>query len=217
MQDNILIIDDDKRLRELLEDYLTEKKYKIYLCDDFLSAVDIVEYFIFDLIIVDRMMPSGDGIDLINSLAVASGINGMVGGQALDIIAEKSLTALDLNSIKKMQSLKTGALFTWATEVGPRLSQNDIKPFTNFACCMGLAFQIQDDILDVVGKTEETGKALRKDGNAGKATFVSLLGLSDAKKKAVLLIEQANKNIEKYGEKAAMLRELAKFCVERGF
>ena len=66
MQDNILIIDDDKRLRELLEDYLTEKKYKIYLCDDFLSAVDIVEYFIFDLIIVDRMMPSGDGIDLIN-------------------------------------------------------------------------------------------------------------------------------------------------------
>ena len=66
MQDNILIIDDDKRLRELLEDYLTEKKYKIYLCDDFLSAVDIVEYFIFDLIIVDRMMPSGDGINLIN-------------------------------------------------------------------------------------------------------------------------------------------------------
>ena len=71
-------------------------------------------------------------LDLINSLAVASGINGMVGGQALDIIAEKSLSALDLNSIKKMQSLKTGALFTWATEVGPRLSQNDIKPFTNF-------------------------------------------------------------------------------------
>ena len=66
MQDNILIVDDDKRLRELLEDYLTEKKYKVYLCDDFLSAVDIIEYFIFDLIIVDRMMPSGDGINLIN-------------------------------------------------------------------------------------------------------------------------------------------------------
>ena len=63
---NILIIDDDKRLRELLEEYLSEKKFKIYLCDDFNSAREIIEYFIFDLIIVDRMMPTGDGIDLIN-------------------------------------------------------------------------------------------------------------------------------------------------------
>lgn len=62
---NILIIDDDKRLRELLEKYLTEKKYKVYLCDDFSSGKYIIEYFIFDLIIVDRMMPTGDGIDLV--------------------------------------------------------------------------------------------------------------------------------------------------------
>tara|TARA_Y100000590_G_C15264938_1_gene842731 strand:- start:5 stop:685 length:681 start_codon:yes stop_codon:yes gene_type:complete len=65
MNKSILIIDDDERLRELLEDYLKEKKYKIYLSDDFLSATEILKYFIFDLIIVDRMMPSGDGIDLI--------------------------------------------------------------------------------------------------------------------------------------------------------
>ena len=65
MSKSILIIDDDKRLRELLEDYLKEKKYKIYLCDDFSSANDILEYFLFDLVIIDRMMPSGDGIDLI--------------------------------------------------------------------------------------------------------------------------------------------------------
>lgn len=65
MLKNILIIDDDKRLRELLKKYLTEKKYKIYLCDDFNSGKDIIEYFIFDLIIVDRMMPSGDGLNLI--------------------------------------------------------------------------------------------------------------------------------------------------------
>jgi len=62
---SILIIDDDKRLRELLEDYLKEKKYKIYLCDDFSSANEILQYFLFDLVIIDRMMPSGDGIDLI--------------------------------------------------------------------------------------------------------------------------------------------------------
>ena len=65
MSQNILIIDDDQRLRELLEEYLSKKKYKIFLIDDFISAQEILEYFIFDLIIVDRMMPSGDGIDLI--------------------------------------------------------------------------------------------------------------------------------------------------------
>ena len=68
MQKNILIIDDDKRLRELLEEYLIEKNYKIYLCDDFTSGKDIIEYFIFDLIIIDRMMPSGDGINLGNTI-----------------------------------------------------------------------------------------------------------------------------------------------------
>jgi two-component system phosphate regulon response regulator OmpR len=62
---SILIIDDDKRLRELLEDYLKEKKYKVYLCDDYSSALEILKFFLFDLAIVDRMMPSGDGIDLI--------------------------------------------------------------------------------------------------------------------------------------------------------
>ena len=68
MQKNILIIDDDKRLRELLEEYLIEKNYKIYLCDDFTSGKNIIEYFIFDLVIIDRMMPSGDGINLVNAI-----------------------------------------------------------------------------------------------------------------------------------------------------
>ena len=68
MSKNILIVDDDKRLRELLEEYLTEKNYKIYLCDDFSSGKEIIEYFIFDLIIIDRMMPSGDGLNLVNTI-----------------------------------------------------------------------------------------------------------------------------------------------------
>ena len=68
MSKSILIVDDDKRLRELLEDYLSEKKYKIFLCEDFADAEEILEYFVFDLIIVDRMMPSGDGIDLIKAI-----------------------------------------------------------------------------------------------------------------------------------------------------
>ena len=68
MNESILIVDDDKRLRKLLEEYLTEKKYKIYLSDDFNSAKKVLEYFFFDLIIIDRMMPTGDGMDLINMI-----------------------------------------------------------------------------------------------------------------------------------------------------
>ena len=96
MLKSILIVDDDKRLRELLEEYLSEKKYKIYLCDDFTSAKEILEYFIFDLIIVDRMMPSGDGINLIN------------------VIKEKNNTPIILltamsESENKIEGLKVGA------------------------------------------------------------------------------------------------------------
>tara|TARA_Y100000741_G_C18251859_1_gene557572 strand:+ start:915 stop:1595 length:681 start_codon:yes stop_codon:yes gene_type:complete len=68
MYKSILIVDDDQRLRELLEDYLKEKNYKIYLSDDFSSAIEILKFFIFDLVIVDRMMPTGDGINLIKTI-----------------------------------------------------------------------------------------------------------------------------------------------------
>ena len=96
MMKNILIIDDDERLRELLDEYLTEKNYKIYHSDDFNSGKEILEYFIFDLVIVDRMMPSGDGINLVN------------------IIKEKSNTPIILLTAmgepeNKIEGLKIGA------------------------------------------------------------------------------------------------------------
>ena len=96
MLKNILIIDDDERLRELLDEYLTEKNYKIYHSDDFNSGKEILEYFIFDLVIIDRMMPSGDGINLIN------------------IIKEKSNTPVILLTAmgeheNKIEGLKIGA------------------------------------------------------------------------------------------------------------
>ena len=96
MLKNILIIDDDERLRELLDEYLTEKNYKVYHYDDFNSGKEILEYFIFDLVIVDRMMPSGDGINLVN------------------IIKEKSNTPIILLTAmgepeNKIEGLKIGA------------------------------------------------------------------------------------------------------------
>tara|TARA_Y100000590_G_scaffold442051_1_gene569650 strand:- start:1216 stop:1887 length:672 start_codon:yes stop_codon:yes gene_type:complete len=92
----ILIIDDDERLRELLENYLVEKKFNIYTCDDFLSAKEILNYFIFDLIIIDRMMPGGDGIDLIQIIKDK---------YSIPIIM---LTAMG-ETINKIEGLKTGA------------------------------------------------------------------------------------------------------------
>ena len=96
MPNNILIIDDDKRLGELLEDYLVEKKFSVYLCNDFISAKEVLEYFLFDLIIIDRMMPTGDGIDLIK------------------IIKEKNSTPIIMltamgESSNKIEGLKLGA------------------------------------------------------------------------------------------------------------
>ena len=96
MLENILIIDDDKRLRELLKEYLSKKKFKVYLCDDFTSGKKILEYFVFDLIIIDRMMPSGDGLNLV------------------EVIKEKNNTPVILltamgESENKIQGLKIGA------------------------------------------------------------------------------------------------------------
>ena len=96
MEKSILIVNDDKRLREILEEYLSEKKYKIYLSDDFDSAKEIIDFFIFDLIILDRMMPGGDGINLINIIKEKNNI---------PIIL---LTAMS-ESENKIEGLKTGA------------------------------------------------------------------------------------------------------------
>ena len=96
MKKNILIVDDDQRLRELLKDYLSEKKLDIYSCDDFKNAKEIIQYFIFDLIILDRMMPSGDGIKLVSIIKDIS---------ATPVIM---LTAMG-EDINKIEGLKIGA------------------------------------------------------------------------------------------------------------
>ena len=156
-------------------------------------------------------------LDLISSLAHASGVNGMVGGQAMDIDAENLNKNLEIKDIIQLQNLKTGALIIWASEVGARLTNTSLRPFTKYASAVGLAFQIQDDILDIIGDPKETGKALRKDSKAGKATFVSLLGMEGAKDKANQLIFKAVEALDEFGEKANRLRELAKFVITRDF
>ena len=153
--------------------------------------------------------------DLTLSLARAAGAQGMVLGQALDMAAETSDTPLTLAEITALQAGKTGALFAWSATCGARMAEADVAPLTCYADALGLAFQIWDDVLDIEGDAEKVGKTLGKDEKAGKATFVSLLGMDAAKSRAHDLVEQCQSALDQYGSRADTLREAARFVIAR--
>jgi farnesyl diphosphate synthase len=154
-------------------------------------------------------------VELIAALARASGCEGMVLGQALDIAAETSATPLTLDQIAALQAGKTGALIGFAAEAGAILAGADRGPLRAYARALGLAFQIADDILDVEGDPEKTGKRLHKDADAGKATFVSLLGMDRAKARARDLVAEADAALAGYGAAADNLRACARYVISR--
>lgn len=152
---------------------------------------------------------------LVAAFAQAVGGAGMVWGQALDIKAETAATPLTLDQITRLQGGKTGALIRFAAIAGPLIADADPAPLADYAEALGLAFQIADDILDVTGNEDVTGKRVGKDASAGKATFVSLLGLDGARAEAARLVADADAALAPYGENAANLRQLARFVIER--
>ena len=161
---------------------------------------------------------AGDGdvrADLAQSLAKASGAQGMVLGQALDIAAETSASPLTLPQITTLQQGKTGALIEWSATAGARMANADLSALSAYSKALGLAFQIADDILDIEGEATTVGKAVGKDADAGKATFVSLLGLDEAKRRASQLVESASDALSVYGDEARVLRDAAAFVVAR--
>ena len=154
---------------------------------------------------------------LVAELSKAAGMSGMIGGQMLDILAEH-MDDMDLPEIIRLQQMKTGRLFAYACEAGAimgKASYEQRQVLKAYARDIGLAFQIADDILDVEGDAESMGKAVRKDLDAHKATFISLLGLEQAKEQANALSYQAIASLECFDEKADYLRDLARFIVER--
>ncbi|MFN3662789.1 polyprenyl synthetase family protein [Yoonia sp.] len=154
-------------------------------------------------------------VNLIITLAQAAGVRGMVGGQAADIAAETANVPLTLDQIIALQAGKTGALISWAALVGPRIAGGDTAPLQRYGDCLGLAFQIADDVLDVTGDAAVVGKAVGKDSAAGKATFVSLLGLDGAKRRADDLVTQACDALSGYGHNADTLKDAARFVTAR--
>jgi farnesyl diphosphate synthase len=178
-------------------------------------AGDALQTLAFELL-TDPALGSGDTrIALVAGLAKASGAEGMVLGQALDIAAETATAPLTLDQITELQAGKTGALIRWSAEAGAILAGANPQPLANYATALGLAFQIWDDVLDVEGDPEKTGKRLHKDADAGKATFVSLLGLDAAKARARALISDAERHLSPYGDRAANLIACARFVISR--
>jgi farnesyl diphosphate synthase len=176
---------------------------------------DALQTLAFELIACLPRVDADRKIELLKKLAKASGMQGMVLGQAQDIQAEKSERNLNLDDISLLQRNKTGALIEWSAIAGAVLSDNSHKELLNYARSIGLAFQIQDDILDIEGDTILAGKRLQKDISAGKATFVSLLGIENAKIRAKQLVEEAIEALSIYGDKAEPMRQVAKFIIER--
>lgn len=155
-------------------------------------------------------------IELAEGLARASGPSGMAGGQMMDIAAETQ--TFDLNGVTRLQQMKTGALIAFSVEAGAimgRVPPEGRSALRGYARDVGLAFQIADDLLDEEGDEELAGKALHKDAAAGKATFLSLLGVDRARAQAQMLVDQAISHLNSFGPEADLLRAIAHYSIER--
>ena len=155
-------------------------------------------------------------IELVRALGTASGFSGMAGGQMMDLEAEKS--TFDLATVTRLQQLKTGALLGAAVEMGAILGHVPVegrKHLRGYARDIGLAFQIADDLIDYEGDADKAGKAVGKDSEAGKETFIGLLGADRAREQARMLVDQAVGHLAQHGKEADLLRELAQYIVER--
>jgi len=180
-------------------------------------AGDSLHALAFELIADETVAPDPfTRIELVEGLARASGPSGMAGGQMMDIAAETE--TFDLPGVTRLQAMKTGALIAFSVEAGAvlgRVVPEGRGALRGYARDLGLAFQIADDLLDAEGDPAVAGKALQKDAAAGKATFLSLLGIERARAQAAMLAEQAIDHLQSFGAEADLLRAVARYSVER--
>jgi geranylgeranyl diphosphate synthase, type II len=154
---------------------------------------------------------------VIHEIASAAGSRGMVGGQVVDMESEGKID-LDLPTVQYIHTHKTGALIKASVKIGALLGGADdrlLSSITRFGEVIGLAFQIADDILDIEGSTEELGKDAGSDQARGKATYPSVIGIEESRRRASELLDMAIESLDSFGEKADPLREIAKFIISR--
>ncbi|MCX7073471.1 MAG: (2E,6E)-farnesyl diphosphate synthase [Methylococcales bacterium] len=182
-------------------------------------AGDGLQAFAFELLAHDLTITASaeKRLEMITCLAKASGSQGMVGGQAIDL--ESVGKMLTLPELENMHIHKTGALIrasvVLATLAGKNVDAETAKKLDNYAKCIGLSFQVKDDILDEESDTATLGKTQGKDKNNNKPTYPALLGLAGAKEKAQYLHEKALENLAHFGDEANLLRELSLYIIQR--
>jgi farnesyl diphosphate synthase len=180
-------------------------------------AGDALQALAFELLVGPATHPDADvRCALVGGLAQAAGPYGMCGGQMIDLLAEGR--TLDLEQIVELQRLKTGTLIGFACEAGALLgrgSQEARRALLGYAADLGLAFQIQDDLLDVTGDADVMGKDLRRDAAAGKATMVALLGVERSRRRLDDLRNSAIVHLERLGSDTGVLRAVFDFVISR--
>ncbi|MFD1030694.1 polyprenyl synthetase family protein [Metaplanococcus flavidus] len=210
IHDDLPSMDDDDLRRGM------PTNHKVYGEAVAILAGDALLTYSFGLIARLENISNDDKVNLIDLMSVSSGAEGMVGGQILDIEGEEKKLALE--ELEQVHRLKTGALLTFSILAGAILAQaksETIVALTRFGEHLGLAFQIQDDILDVTGTSEELGKTAGKDENSEKSTYPGILTLPRAKEKLDHHASQALQSIDGLDGEMALLKELTAMIVKR--
>lgn len=161
---------------------------------------------------------SWEAIDAMDVIAYAAGIKGMIGGQVVDLISENKI--IDLDTLHYIHKNKTTAIIQAALKAGALLGKGtpeEIEALDKFGYCLGMAFQIQDDILDIISTQEELGKPIKSDEKNGKATFVSLKGLDFSKQYVKQLSQDAIHYMEDFKEKGQFLSWLSEYLMSRTY
>lgn len=181
---------------------------------------DSLQSMAFQLLAENRVTDSAQvQLEMIKQLACASGSCGMAGGQAVDLASVGKI--LSLPELEFMHIHKTGALIRAAIMLGARcgnyLNDSQLERLDHFSKCVGLAFQVVDDVLDAEATTATLGKTAGKDADNNKPTYVSILGASQARELAETLRRDAFRSLEGFGEAATRLRQVTDFIIQREF
>lgn len=202
------------------DDDLRRGKPTCHIAFDEATAIlagDALQTFAFELLSEAEQVDPIIQIALVRELAQASGVRGMVLGQAIDLAAVDK--QIDLGHLENMHRHKTGALIRASVSMGATAAgatATQLQALDTYAAAIGLAFQVQDDILDVIADTETLGKQQGADIARNKPTYVALLGLDGARAKAQELHQQALAALASFNTNADQLRALSAYIIERG-
>ncbi|SEJ06781.1 geranylgeranyl diphosphate synthase, type II [Propionispira arboris] len=200
------------------DDYRRGKltNHKVYGDGMAVLAGDALLTMAFEVLCSQKNVNAENRLRVVREMSFSAGPNGMVGGQAIDLLSENK--RIDMKTLKQMHEAKTGALFCAAIRSGAILANatdREVDALTIYAEKFGLAFQITDDILDVIGSAEKIGKPVGSDERNHKSTYVTLTSLAEAKKMAAEAVEDALHSLDIFGSQADFLRSIVQYLESR--